>query len=143
MLSHFRGLTNSWTGLRKDGGLHWDDGTTYDDLYGLTWEQRYPIDPIAYCVSLASEGLRDRSPAETYPSMCQWGTAYHPVVGRTWHDCLPPFIPLGDRCIFMDSSEKNWVEAVTQCSIMCDNCTLASVHSQDELNVVFSLAVMK
>ena len=136
----FSGGDATWLGLRHDGSLHWADGTVVDFLNWASGDPDYPgRNQDVFGIHIGGE-MKDRAAYEVYPSLCQMGTGEINLTNDSPHQCSNPFVPLGDRCIFMNSTPMNWIDAVAECRIMCENCTLGSVHSQDELNVVYSLA---
>ncbi len=125
----------AWVGLRLDGdNLRWDDGSPVDFLNWGDAEPAYTSTNGKYCVVLNNGSLESESPREDHPSLCEMAAplAVEPT-------CPRPFIGLGDRCILLNLHYFDWFGALQSCRNMCPNCTLASVHSQEELDILYDM----
>ena len=83
--------------------------------------------------------MKDRPVGFAHLSLCQMGTGQIPLANDSPKRCAVPFVPLSQRCIYVNPTEAYRPDAADACSAMCAGCTLASVHNQDELNVIQTL----
>ncbi len=111
-------------------GIYWVDGTAFDFA---VWADGNPDLDRLYetgaCIDNEDDGIADRDDDEEYPSICQKGV----ISLKLPRECPSPFIPLGDRCIYLNENRITWMQALDACTSMCANCTLASVHNQNEI----------
>ena len=128
-------VSTAWIGLRHDGNnVRWDDSSQVDFLDWYDGEPIYDTLNWKYCVVLKYGQFASESPRSEYPYVCQMN---HEVPAEPM--CPPPFISLGGRCIFLNVHDYDWFGALRSCSNMCTNCTLASVHNQEELNILYDM----
>ncbi len=123
-----------------DGTIHWADGSAVDFMHWPDDDPDYPDDKRDEFVGCqSSTSIRDTSPQNTYPFVCQMGTNNLTIIEENPLICDVPFIPLDDRCIFVNVTMSTRDEAVRRCGELCSSCTLASIHNVHEINVMQSL----
>ncbi len=130
------GLEYSWIGLHQDGGLQWLDGTEVDFVHWYAGDPDYPSRRREIFVIHYKRKMKDRQTMLKYSSFCQMGTGGFSLVPDLPGRCQVPFVPSGDRCIYVNASLVSQPVASAACHAMCADCTLASIHSQDELTAM-------
>ena len=103
--------------------LDWENGeSTYNNTNGK------------YCVDLNHGKFDSESPLDEHPFLCQMNSEL-----PAEQLCPQPFISLGGRCILIHHQDYEWIAALRACSNTCTNCTFASVHSQEEINILYDM----
>ncbi len=124
---------DSWTGLRLDGGMRWDDSTMVDFTSWSSGDPDYPGEPEQYCGIQWYDQMKDRKPSDSNPFTCQYNTSCRPLVQPMVTDLCPsPFLPISNQCIYLHHSSTTRFRAARACAAICGNCRLASIHSQEQ-----------
>ncbi len=130
-------VDESWIGMWMDDGMRWDDGTKVDFTPWAAGDPDFPDEPEQHAVIQYYNTFKDRETKQRYPFVCQHDSRCRPKVRPSTADrCPAPFLPLGTRCVHLNDKSETRFKAARACAIMCDDCTLLSIHSQDEVDVI-------
>ena len=112
------------------------DGSSVDFMNWADDEPDYPGARTKFVGGQSGNYIYDRGPENNCLLVCQMGREGLAIVKEHPLICDVPFVPLGDRCIYVNVTQSTRDEAVEACYEMCPACTLASIHNDDEMNVI-------
>ena len=113
-----------------------------DFLFWKDGEPDYPEDEDEFFVLIdGADGWDDKEQYNPFMSVCQLGTGDIKLSNNPAYPlCTAPFTSLGGRCVYVLAFDLIWYAA---CRSMCAGCTLASIHNQEELNMIWELVYSK